>query len=34
MIYEPYDDVGAWKQTLARELETVGYNVDLNKVMR
>jgi predicted nucleotide-binding protein len=34
LIYEPYDDAGAWKLRVARELEAAGYQVDWNKVMR
>lgn len=34
VVYEPYDDGGAWKQALARELEAAGYEIDWNKVMR
>jgi predicted nucleotide-binding protein len=29
-----FDETGAWKQCLARELESAGYNVDWNIVMR
>jgi predicted nucleotide-binding protein len=32
VIDEPFD--GAWKQTLARELQSADYKVDWNKVMR
>jgi predicted nucleotide-binding protein len=33
-IDEPFDSGGAWKQTLACELEAAGYDIDWNKVMR
>lgn len=33
VLYERYDDGGGWRQKLARELQTVGYEVDWNKVM-
>jgi predicted nucleotide-binding protein len=34
VIDEPFDKGGGWKQTLARELEAAGYEIDWNKVMR
>jgi predicted nucleotide-binding protein len=34
VVDEPYDANGAWKQTLARELKAVGYEIDWNKVMQ
>jgi predicted nucleotide-binding protein len=34
IIDEPFDSAGGWKQTLARELEAAGYDIDWNKVMR
>ena len=34
VVYEPYDDGGGWRQKLARELQTAGYNIDWNRVMR
>jgi predicted nucleotide-binding protein len=34
VVDEPYDTNGAWKQTLARELKAVGYEIDWNKVMQ
>jgi len=34
VIDEPFDSGGAWKQTLARELDAAGYDIDWNKVMR
>ena len=34
VLYTPFDDGGAWRQKLARELQTAGYEIDWNKVMR
>jgi predicted nucleotide-binding protein len=34
VVDEPYDMGGGWKQTLARELQAAGYEVDWNTVMR
>ncbi len=34
VLYERYDDGGGWRQKLARELQTAGYEIDWNKVMR
>jgi predicted nucleotide-binding protein len=34
VIDEPFDKGGGWKQTLARELEAAGYEIDWNTVMR
>ena len=34
VIDEPFNSGGGWKQTLARELEAAGYEIDWNKVMR
>jgi predicted nucleotide-binding protein len=34
VIDEPFDDGGAWRQTLARELQAAEYTIDWNKVMR
>lgn len=34
VVWEPYDDAGGWKQTLARELQAVGFDIDWNKLMR
>ncbi len=34
VVDEAFDAGGGWKQTLARELEAAGYDVDWNKVMR
>ena len=33
-VYVPWDDAGAWKQTLAKELDAAGYDIDWNTVMR
>lgn len=33
VIDEPYDDLGRWKFTLARELKAAGYPVDLNRAL-
>jgi predicted nucleotide-binding protein len=34
VIDEPFDLGGGWKQTLGRELEAAGYQIDWNKVMK
>lgn len=34
VIDEPFEVGGGWKQTLARELQAAGFEVDWNKVMR
>ena len=34
VVFEPYDDAGAWRQVIARELQGAGYEIDWNKVMR
>ena len=34
VVYEPFDDAGAWKQVIARELQAAGYEVNWNVVMR
>jgi predicted nucleotide-binding protein len=34
VVDEPFDSGGGWKQTLARELQAAGYEIDWNKVMR
>lgn len=34
VLYEEYDDGGGWRRKLARELQTAGYEIDWNKVMR
>jgi predicted nucleotide-binding protein len=33
VVDEPFDGNGAWKQTLARELQAAGYKVDWNIIM-
>lgn len=33
VVWQRLDDAGAWKQALARELKTTGYEIDWNKVM-
>jgi predicted nucleotide-binding protein len=34
VIDEPFDSNGGWKQTLARELQAAGYDIDWNAVMK
>jgi predicted nucleotide-binding protein len=34
VVYETFDDAGAWKQALARELQAAGHEIDWNAVMR
>jgi hypothetical protein len=34
VVWEPLDEGGAWKQSLARELDAAGFAIDWNKVMR
>jgi len=34
VLWEPMDCNGGWKQSLARELQAAGHEVDWNKVMR
>jgi predicted nucleotide-binding protein len=34
VVYEPFDAAGGWRQTLGRELQAAGFDVDWNKVMR
>lgn len=34
VVYTSFDDAGAWRQELARELEAAGYEIDWNLVMR
>lgn len=31
IVYTSMDDHGAWKMTLAREMRSAGYNIDMNK---
>jgi predicted nucleotide-binding protein len=33
IAWTPFDPHGAWQLALAKELKTVGYNIDLNKIM-
>lgn len=33
-VYVPWDDGGAWKQVLAKELDAAGYEIEWNKVMK
>jgi predicted nucleotide-binding protein len=34
VVYEPFDTGGGWRQSLARELQAAGFDIDWNKVMR
>jgi len=34
VVWEQMDSNGGWKQSLACELQAVGYDIDWNKVMR
>ena len=34
VVYHKLDDNGGWKQALARELQSAGFEIDWNKVMR
>lgn len=34
VVYTSFDDAGAWRQALARELDAAGYDIDFNKVMK
>ncbi|MAK61594.1 MAG: hypothetical protein CMK09_11490 [Ponticaulis sp.] len=34
VVWENMDAAGAWKQSLSRELDAVGYDIDWNKVMK
>ena len=34
VVYERYDSGGAWRQKVGRELQTAGYKIDWNRVMR
>ncbi|HWV98522.1 MAG TPA: nucleotide-binding protein [Candidatus Acidoferrum sp.] len=31
-VYQEFDDAGAWRYELGRELKAAGYNIDLNKL--
>lgn len=33
VIYVPFDDGGAWRLTLAKELKAAGFSVDMNKAL-
>jgi predicted nucleotide-binding protein len=33
VLYTPLDDNGAWRMKLAKELQAVGFNIDLNKLI-
>ncbi len=32
VVYVNYDEAGAWKYELAKELRSAGYDVDMNKI--
>ena len=34
VLYTPFDEAGAWRQKLAREMKTAGYDIDWNVVMQ
>lgn len=34
VVYTPFDDAGAWKQLIARELKAADYEIDLNLLVR
>jgi predicted nucleotide-binding protein len=34
VVYVPFDDAGAWKQELFRELKAAGFNIDANKMFK
>ena len=34
VLYTPFDEAGAWRQKLAREMKIAGYEIDWNVVMR
>lgn len=34
VVWEPMDSSGGWRLALARELQTAGYSIDWNKVMK
>ncbi len=34
VVYEQFDNGGAWKQAIGRELQAAGFDIDWNKVMR
>jgi len=33
-VYVKWDSAGAWKMTLAKEMDAAGYNIDFNKVVQ
>lgn len=33
-VYVKWDDAGAWKMALGKELDAAGYDIDFNKIMR
>lgn len=33
-VYVPWDDAGAWKMELAKEMQAAGYQIDFNKVIK
>ena len=33
MVYIPFDEKGAWKMKLAKELKSAGFNIDLNNIL-
>lgn len=33
-VYVRWDDAGAWKMSLAKELDAAGYDIDFNKIMK
>ena len=34
VLYEPYDENGAWRINLAKEMQDVGIEIDLEKLMK
>lgn len=34
VVYVTFDDAGGWKETLGRELEAAGFQIDWNVIMR
>lgn len=34
VVYEPFDESGGWRQALGRELESAGFEIDWNAVMK
>ena len=33
VVYTPFDGLGAWRQTVVREIKTAGYDIDWNEAM-